>query len=61
GLEAKFLRRVVFLKHNLWVTQYALGEYFPEGEFPNQNPRVGEGLASWVKKDHSLEESYIVL
>nr|A0A1S4BDC4.1 RecName: Full=N-methylputrescine oxidase 1, peroxisomal; Short=NtMPO1; AltName: Full=Copper methylamine oxidase [Nicotiana tabacum] len=61
GPEAKFLRRAAFLKHNLWVTQYAPGEDFPGGEFPNQNPRVGEGLASWVKQDRPLEESDIVL
>ncbi|XP_070033576.1 diamine oxidase [copper-containing] 1, peroxisomal-like isoform X3 [Nicotiana tomentosiformis] len=61
GPEAKFLRRAAFLKHNLWVTQYAPGEDFPGGEFPNQNPRVGEGLASWVKQDRSLEESDVVL
>ncbi|KAK1359666.1 Amine oxidase [Heracleum sosnowskyi] len=45
--EAKFLRRAAFLKHNLWVTPYTRGEDFPGGEFPEQNPRVGEGLASW--------------
>lgn len=61
GPEAKFLRRAAFLKHNLWVTPYARGEDFPGGEFPNQNPRVGEGLASWVKKNRSLEETNIVL
>ncbi|KAL2465381.1 Copper amine oxidase family protein [Abeliophyllum distichum] len=61
GPEAKFLRRAAFLKHNLWVTPYARGEDFPGGEFPNQNPRVGEGLASWVKKNRSVEENDIVL
>ncbi|XP_031092872.1 uncharacterized protein LOC115997457 isoform X2 [Ipomoea triloba] len=61
GSEAMFLRRAAFLKHNLWVTQYAAGEDFPGGEFPNQNPRVGEGLASWVKQDLSLEETDIVM
>ncbi|GJS98240.1 copper amine oxidase [Tanacetum coccineum] len=61
GSEAKFLRRAEFLKHNLWVTPYALDENFPGGEFPNQNPRVGEGLASWVKQNRSLEETDIVL
>uniref|UniRef100_A0A0A9DRA2 Amine oxidase n=1 Tax=Arundo donax TaxID=35708 RepID=A0A0A9DRA2_ARUDO len=34
---------------------------FPGGEFPNQNPRIDEGLATWVKKDRSLEETNIVL
>ncbi|MCD7450714.1 hypothetical protein HAX54_008168 [Datura stramonium] len=33
GPEAKFLRKAVFLKHNLWVTQYAPGEDFPGGMF----------------------------
>ncbi|KZV48214.1 copper amine oxidase 1-like [Dorcoceras hygrometricum] len=61
GPEAKFLRRAAFLKHNLWVTPYARGEDFPGGEFPNQNPRVGEGLASWVKQNRPLEEADIVL
>lgn len=61
GSEAKFLRRAAFLKHNLWVTRYAPDEMFPGGEFPNQNPRAGEGLATWVKQDRPLEETDIVL
>ncbi|KAJ0565439.1 putative primary-amine oxidase [Helianthus annuus] len=61
GAEAKFLRRAAFLMHNLWVTQYEPEEMFPGGEFPNQNPRVGEGLATWVKKNRSLEETDLVL
>lgn len=61
GSEAKFLRRAAFLKHNLWVTPYACHEMFPRGEFPEQNPCVGEGLATWVKQDRPLEETDIVL
>jgi len=61
GSEAKFLRRAAFLKHNLWVTPYVSDEMHPGGEFPNQNPRVGEGLATWVKQNRSLEEADIVL
>eukprot|EP01018_Ginkgo_biloba_P026426 Gb_15152 [translate_table: standard] len=61
GAEAKFLRRAAFLKHNLWVTQYNKDEQFPGGEFPNQNPRVGEGLLTWVQKDRKLEEANTVL
>ncbi|PON99028.1 Copper amine oxidase [Trema orientale] len=61
GSEAKFLRRAAFLKHNLWVTPYARDEMYPGGEFPNQNPRVGEGLATWVNQNRSLEEADIVL
>ncbi|XP_039018117.1 copper methylamine oxidase-like isoform X2 [Hibiscus syriacus] len=61
GSEAKILRRAAFLKHNLWVTPYAPEEMYPGGEFPNQNPRVNEGLATWVKQNRSLEEADIVL
>lgn len=61
GPEAKFLRRAAFLKHNLWVTPYAPNQMFPGGEFPNQNPRVSEGLATWVEKNRPLEETDIVL
>ena len=61
GSEAKFLRRADFLRHNLWVTQYKEDEQFPAGEFPNQNPRVGEGLPTWVQQDRQLEEADIVL
>ncbi|RDX78968.1 maoI [Mucuna pruriens] len=61
GSEAKFLRRAAFLKHNLWVTPFARDEMHPGGEFPNQNPRAGEGLATWVKQNRSLEEADIVL
>ncbi|XP_057496957.1 amine oxidase [copper-containing] zeta, peroxisomal-like isoform X1 [Actinidia eriantha] len=61
GTEAKFLRRAAFLKHNFWVTPCARDEMYPGGEFPNQNPRVGEGLATWVKQNRSLEETDIVL
>ncbi|GMH01566.1 hypothetical protein Nepgr_003405 [Nepenthes gracilis] len=59
--EAKFLRRAAFLKHNLWVTPYAPDEMYPGGDFPKQNPRAGEGLATWVKQNRSLEETDIVL
>ncbi|KAF3330159.1 copper amine oxidase 1 [Carex littledalei] len=61
GPEAKFLRRAAFLKHNLWVTPYRRDEMFPGGEFPNQNPRLNEGLTTWVTKDRPLEETDIVL
>ncbi|KAJ7558793.1 hypothetical protein O6H91_04G056000 [Diphasiastrum complanatum] len=61
GEEAKCLRRAAFLKHNLWVTQYHPQEQYPGGEFPNQNPRVGDGLPTWVKQDRNLEEANVVL
>nr|QWQ66222.1 copper amine oxidase 2 [Phlegmariurus tetrastichus] len=61
GPDAMILRRAEFLKHNLWVTQYHPEEQFPGGEFPNQSPRVGEGLPTWVKQDRNLDEADIVL
>lgn len=61
GPDATIFRRAAFLKHNLWVTAYACDEMFPGGEFPNQNPRIGEGLSAWVKQNRPLEESDIVL
>ncbi|PKI41940.1 hypothetical protein CRG98_037690 [Punica granatum] len=61
GDEAFFLRRGAFVKHNLWVTRYAPDEMYPGGEFPNQNPRVREGLATWVQQNRSLEEADVVL
>ncbi|KAH7550515.1 hypothetical protein JRO89_XS13G0206100 [Xanthoceras sorbifolium] len=61
GSDATLFRRASFLKHNLWVTPYASDEMYPGGEFPNQNPRIGEGLPSWVKQNRPLEETDIVL
>ncbi|GJP67547.1 hypothetical protein CLOP_g24357 [Closterium sp. NIES-67] len=59
--EAKFLRRAAFLKHNLWVTPYHPEERFPGGEFPNQNPRVGEGLPLWVQQNRPIDNADVVL
>ncbi|XP_024515532.1 uncharacterized protein LOC9640771 [Selaginella moellendorffii] len=61
GKDAMILRRAEFLKHNLWVTSYSKDELYPAGEFPKQNPRIGEGLPTWVKKDRDLENADIVL
>eukprot|EP00250_Pteridium_aquilinum_P014997 c22320_g1_i1 orf=409-2841(-) len=61
GPDAMLFRRADFLRHNLWVTQYNNEEKFPAGEFPNQNPRTGEGLATWIQQDRKLEEADIVL
>jgi len=59
--EAKFQRRAGFLNHNLWVTNYNLNERFPGGEFPNQNPRVGAGLTTWIQRDGNLVDGNLVL
>ncbi|KAL9326545.1 hypothetical protein ACSQ67_007190 [Phaseolus vulgaris] len=61
GSEAMFLRRAGFLRHNLWITPYSHHQMFPGGEFPNQNPRLNQGLPTWVKQNRSLEETAIVL
>lgn len=59
--KAMFLRRAPFLMHNLWVTPFSRDECFPGGEFPNQNPRIGEGLANWTKQNRKIDESDVVL
>ncbi|XP_024540285.1 uncharacterized protein LOC9634796 isoform X1 [Selaginella moellendorffii] len=61
GENAMMLRRAKFLHHNLWVTSYSPDERYPGGDFPNQNPRVGEGLPTWTKRDKNLEQADIVL
>lgn len=59
--DSYFLRRGAFLKHNLWVTAYDSEERYAGGDFPNQNPRIGEGLATWVKQDRPLDGADVVL
>jgi hypothetical protein len=48
-------------QHDLWVTKFDPNERFPGGDFPNQNPREGEGLKTWIQRDHNLENASLVL
>jgi len=59
--EAAFMRRAQFLKHQLWVTRYHPEHRYPGGDFPNQNPRVGDGLPAWAAQDNSLRDASLVM
>ena len=59
--EAMYLRRAGFLKNHLWVTPFNPFERFPGGDYPNQNPREGDGLPFWTQQDRSLEDQGLVL
>eukprot|EP00899_Mesostigma_viride_P013214 jgi/Mesvir1/21894/Mv01962-RA.2 len=59
--NAKFLRRAGFLRHTLWVTRFNPEHRYPGGAYPNQNPRVGDGLPSWAAEDKGLEDANVVL
>jgi primary-amine oxidase len=52
--------RAGYLWNNLWVTQYAEGERYAAGEFPNQHPG-GEGLPQWVQQDRAIKGEDIVV
>ncbi|KAK3270869.1 D-amino acid oxidase, partial [Cymbomonas tetramitiformis] len=59
--EASFMRRARFLEKQLWVTRYHPEEKFPAGEFPNQNPRVGDGLPRWADQNRCIDGQSVVL
>ncbi|KAL6536728.1 hypothetical protein OROMI_026309 [Orobanche minor] len=66
GPEAKFLRRAAFLKHSLWVTQYARREDFPEESFPIRIRVLGKvwflGLGKIAEPTvHQVEDSYFIV
>jgi primary-amine oxidase len=53
-------RRAGFMYKHLWVTQYAPGELYPAGWFPNQHAG-GDGLPKWVQADRSVDNQDIVV
>lgn len=49
-----------FMDHHLWVTQYAPGEMYAAGDYPNQS--TGEkGLPEWTRADRKVREQDVVL
>ena len=60
---APLLRRAGFLQHQLWATPFSSErrQMYPGGDFPNQNPREGDGLVRWSAEDASLDDASIVL
>jgi primary-amine oxidase len=59
--EAMILRRAGFVNNHLWATPFNPYERFPGGDYPNQNPREGDGLPFWTQQNRSLEDQGIVL
>ncbi|MHA3683820.1 primary-amine oxidase [Leucobacter sp. HY1908] len=58
--ESTVYSRATFATEHLWATQYAPGERFPAGDFPNAHPG-GAGLPAWTAQNRSLNEEDIVL
>lgn len=53
-------RRAGFMYHHVWVTQYAEGELYAAGQYPNQH-KGGAGLPEWTKADRGIENQNIVV
>lgn len=52
--------RANFATKHLWGTQYAEGEIYPAGQFPNQSSGW-QGLPTWTQANRSLDGEDIVL
>ncbi|MEQ1523282.1 MAG: primary-amine oxidase [Aestuariivirga sp.] len=53
-------RRAGFMYKHFWATQYAKGELYPAGWYPNLH-EGGDGLPRWTEKDRSLDNENIVV
>ncbi|MBY8975824.1 primary-amine oxidase [Rhodobacteraceae bacterium NNCM2] len=53
-------KRAGFMFKHFWATQYAQGEMYPAGWYPNQSTG-DDGLPVWTKADRSLQEADIVV
>ena len=53
-------RRAGFMYHHFWATQYAEGELYPAGMYPNQH-EGGDGLPAWTQADRPLENQNVVV
>jgi primary-amine oxidase len=53
-------QRAGFMYHHFWATQYAEGEDYPAGQYPNQH-KGGDGLPKWAKADRSLAQENVVV
>lgn len=49
-----------FATKHLWVTQYAEGELYPAGDYPNQHAGWA-GLPTWTEADRNLDGEDLVL
>jgi primary-amine oxidase len=53
-------KRAAFMYRHLWATQYAPGELYPTGLYPNLH-EGGDGLPRWTKANRSLDNENIVV
>jgi primary-amine oxidase len=53
-------RRAGFMYHHFWATQFAEGELYPAGDYPNQHAG-GDGLPKWTEADRSLDNQNVVV
>jgi primary-amine oxidase len=58
--SAPAFQRAEVIAHALWVTQYAPGERWPCGEFPNLSA-TDHGLPAWTARDRTIEDADVVL
>ena len=53
-------RRAGFIYHHFWTTQYAEGELYAAGQYPNQHTG-GDGLPKWAAADRPLDNQNVVI
>ena len=53
-------RRAGFMYKHFWATQYAKGELYPAGWYPNLHAG-GDGLPRWTEKNRSLDNENVVV
>jgi primary-amine oxidase len=58
--ESPVGKRAGFMYHHFWATQYAEGELYPAGDYPNQHAG-GDGLPKWTEADRSLDNENVVV
>jgi len=58
--EAPVAKRAEFMFRHFWATQYAAGELYPAGWFPNQHAG-GDGIGAWTRADRNLENENVVV
>lgn len=58
--DSSIHKRATFASKALWVSQYAVDERYPTGDFPNQHAGHG-GLPTWTAADRNIDGEDIVV
>jgi primary-amine oxidase len=53
-------KRAGFMFRHFWATQFAEGELYPTGQYPNQHPG-GDGLPKWSAQNRPLDNQNVVV